>query len=249
MPTPIDFALLAFITIVSPILSATVFFPRFKADVSANKPGARSRAYRRGVISQWLVTAVVGVIWIVEGRTWGDLGFAAPEGARLWIGLAVSGILSGFLLYQPFALSRATSEQIAQLRTTLASLAFMLPHTRGELRWFHVVSITAGICEELLFRGFLVWVLKPFLGIPGALIAGVVLFGLGHAYQGWGGVLKTGIAGLVFAALVFATGWLIPAIMLHAANDLQAGMLSYAMLKDDDAPDAGHLAPGATNPS
>lgn len=104
---------------------------------------------------------------------------------------------------------------------------------------FQRLALTAGICEEVLFRGFLLWYLTPVLGVVGAVVAGAVVFGLGHAYQGKAGVMKTGIVGLL--AGVFATlgGTLLWPIILHAAIDLQGGAVGYLLLREDATPPQG----------
>ena len=61
------------------------------------------------------------------------------------------------------------------------------------------MCVTAGICEELLFRGFLTWYLAHHVGLPVAAAAQVVIFGVAHLYQGFGGIVKTGFAGAFFA--------------------------------------------------
>jgi len=82
----------------------------------------------------------------------------------------------------------------------------------------------AGVCEEILFRGFLIrWLHGGALGLPlvGALAASSLIFGLGHAYQGFKGVLSTAVGGLVLGLLFLLSGQLIPAMVLHALLDLQ----------------------------
>jgi membrane protease YdiL (CAAX protease family) len=55
----------------------------------------------------------------------------------------------------------------------------------------------------------------------GALAASSLIFGLGHAYQGFKGVLSTAVAGLFLGLLFLLSGALIPAMALHALLDLQ----------------------------
>jgi uncharacterized protein len=65
------------------------------------------------------------------------------------------------------------------------------------------VSITAGFCEEFLFRGYFIWVFAPWLGWWGAATLSLAIFAVAHIYQGWNGVLRTGIMGAVFTLLVW----------------------------------------------
>jgi membrane protease YdiL (CAAX protease family) len=88
------------------------------------------------------------------------------------------------------------------------------------------VSLTAGFCEEFLFRGYLIWVFSPWLGWWGAAALSLTFFATGHAYQGWNGVLRTGIVGGLFTLVVAISGSLWPAIALHALHDLGGGIMA-----------------------
>jgi membrane protease YdiL (CAAX protease family) len=79
--------------------------------------------------------------------------------------------------------------------------------------------VTAGICEEWLFRGYLLALLEPTTGTAAAVGISAALFGLAHAYQGVGGILKTGVVGLVMGGLAWATGSIWAPILIHAAAD------------------------------
>jgi uncharacterized protein len=91
--------------------------------------------------------------------------------------------------------------------------------------------VTAGFCEELWFRGFLIAYLAQWIGWWQAAVASSVLFGIGHACQGPAGVPKTTGVGLVFAALYGYSGSLWPSIVLHAAIDVQSGAIGYEALR------------------
>ena len=61
-------------------------------------------------------------------------------------------------------------------------LELMLPHSRAELALFFKLSITAGICEELLYRGYLIWYLSHWLSIYPAAALASLLFGIARGY-------------------------------------------------------------------
>lgn len=100
----------------------------------------------------------------------------------------------------------------------------ILPATPIERWWFAVLSIGAGVSEELLFRGFLLYYLArylPDLNVwPQILIASAV-FGFAHLFQGWRGILATGALGAVFGLLYAVTGSLFVPVVIHAAIDLR----------------------------
>jgi membrane protease YdiL (CAAX protease family) len=91
--------------------------------------------------------------------------------------------------------------------------------------WLLLAWASAALGEELQFRGFLFSRLERlFGGVRGAtalaVVAQAVLFGLGHFYQGWGGVLATGALGLLFGGLfLLAPRNLVPGMVLHGLVD------------------------------
>ena len=80
-------------------------------------------------------------------------------------------------------------------------------------------SATAAVVEEIIYRGYVLWCLGQFMPIWLAAFVSSVAFGLGHAYQGVGGVLKTGAVGFFFAALYLLTGSLLFPIIAHFVLD------------------------------
>jgi membrane protease YdiL (CAAX protease family) len=110
------------------------------------------------------------------------------------------------------------------LAVQLRPVAALLPRTPTERRWFALLAVTAGICEELLYRGFGLAALRwaaPNLGKSTLIILTGAAFGLAHLYQGRLGVTVTGILGAYFAWITIATGSLIPVVVLHALLDLR----------------------------
>jgi uncharacterized protein len=235
MPAAADyvFALLVFVGLT--LFEIFVFFPRFRAAVRRGDPNARRSAYRRAVLGQWSCTAVVVVGWLYVSRPWSALRLTAPGVVQLILSIAVLGALIALALHQTKAIGRLSPERLAAIRPKLGELTFMLPHNPLEYRWFMFLSVTAGICEEVLYRGYLVWLLRGFTGVPLAFLASVLLFGAGHLYQGRSGALKATLAGVAMSLIVLATGWLIPAMFVHAAIDAGAGLLGYRVLSGQPA--------------
>ena len=102
----------------------------------------------------------------------------------------------------------------------------LLPESPLEKVLFSLLSVSAGIGEELAFRGFAV----PALTLVGgsewlAVFLSSVAFGLLHGYQGWLGILRTGMMGFLLAVSFVFSGSLWPAIIAHAALDLVSGLI------------------------
>ena len=109
----------------------------------------------------------------------------------------------------------------------------MLPRTRRDLRHFIGLSITAGIVEEIVYRGFVLWYLGLFMPLWAAVVVSSVAFGLGHSYQGARGGLRCGLIGLVFAIFYIVTGSIWLPIIGHAILDILQGMSVIEILRKD----------------
>lgn len=94
----------------------------------------------------------------------------------------------------------------------------------GRVVWV-AVSFTAGFCEEIAFRGYLMTRLRILLKLNGWLIpvlVSSVAFGVCHAYQGWPGLIVITTYGAMFALLYIRTGSLWPCIIAHFFQDFGA---------------------------
>ena len=97
----------------------------------------------------------------------------------------------------------------------------LMPRNGAEAGWAALLSLNAGIGEELSFRLALPLVATLALGnaIAGLIVAAAA-FGLVHLYQGWIGVAATLLVGLGLAALYLWTGSLAAPMALHVLIDL-----------------------------
>jgi membrane protease YdiL (CAAX protease family) len=127
-----------------------------------------------------------------------------------------------FLYMQHTSVQKLTDEQVAKFREKSSETAGLLPATFKERILFGLTATTAGICEELLCRGFVFWYLGHFLNPWLCVIIASAAFGLAHAYQGPKGIIRTGIVGAIFGLLYILTGSLLFPIIGHIAIDMAA---------------------------
>jgi membrane protease YdiL (CAAX protease family) len=109
----------------------------------------------------------------------------------------------------------------------------LYPVTKKQQIMFVLVSITVGICEEIIFRGFLYNYLQDFffLSASVSLIVVSVVFGLGHFMQGISGVISSTIFGLIMGYLYFVTGSLLVPIIVHILYDAKAIYITRVLQK------------------
>lgn len=242
MPGWLDVALVVLFAAVWPLTEYFVLWPRHVRAVDAGDPGARSRAYTRTLWEQWLLAAAAVALMLSSGRELGVLWLQLPHGWRLWLGVGLPAVYGVLVLTQGRALA-GRPESLAKLRDRLRPLRALVPHTAGEYRLFVPLSFTAGICEEFLFRGYLVWVLQAWIGLLPAAAVSMVVFGLAHAYQGWKFGVRAFFAGIVMGVLALVTGSLLPGMALHALVDLGSGWITFMAMREDSAAAGAGRAP------
>lgn len=104
------------------------------------------------------------------------------------------------------------------------------PHTPMQFFVWFFVSLSAGVCEELVFRGYLLqqltaWTKRPILSI----ILGALLFGSVHLYEGLGAILPLAALALVYGFVVrYFKGDLRAVIVAHTLQDFIVALLLLA---------------------
>ncbi len=105
-----------------------------------------------------------------------------------------------------------------------------MPSSATERAWWWTVSILAGISEEITWRGVQTSLLHTLTGsLALAIVLSAASFGLGHAIQGWKSAAVITAFALGFHGLVLLSGSLLPAMAVHVAYDVTAG-LTYGKL-------------------
>jgi len=216
--------LVAFLIVVTPLWD-WYEIPRLKASAAPRK---KIRFYQKIVAASW-ACAVVAVVTIGLAEAW---TIQREVGEATWLsigtrsGVFVAGLMAGMLIVIMLPAVLALGNEKIRMKAGKAAkkLAFLLPSTGDERRWWWVVCITAGICEEIVYRGFLLHYLHvlPFhWTLTVALVVSSVIFGIGHLYQGIAGAVQTVVIGFLLGALFVMTGSLLLPIAVHAVMDLR----------------------------
>jgi membrane protease YdiL (CAAX protease family) len=238
-------------TFVLAVIVPTLGYRRFRRFLACGDQAVPLRMklalYGRIVGAQWSLLAVMLLILRRHGLSAGDAGECLRDGALTFGGtltlLAVLAVVSWIVL------RRVRRAQPATLLKAVGRLRSLVPAFGLEMAAFAIVCLTAGVCEEMLYRGWMVNVLRAATGSTwAAVVASAIVFGMGHLYQGAKGVLRTGFVGLQLAILYVLVGSLIPGQVLHAGVDLLGGVAGARALSRLSAAEAeqraGHSAPG-----
>ena len=106
-----------------------------------------------------------------------------------------------------------------------ASIQTYLPQRAIEILLWIIVSISAGICEEFVFRGYFQKQFEAYTHIKWlALILQSVLFGVSHGYQGVQACAQIAVFGSLFGGLALWRKSLRPGMMAHAWSDILSGI-------------------------
>ena len=150
--------------------------------------------------------------WANAHAVWRDIGIAA----LVWLGFIVIEGGSSVI----FRTANGPGAKVVKELT---------PHTLLELPLWILVSISAGFCEEFIFRGYLQEQCKRFTGSAAAVTIQAVFFGLGHGYQGWTLMLTIFLIGLLFGIAAALRKSLAPTMLAHGWADSVAGVGAYAL--------------------
>jgi membrane protease YdiL (CAAX protease family) len=191
---------------------------------ASSDPRVKIKSYRRTACWLWSVSVMACVVlgWRSVLTIHRDTGEASwLPGPAFVIGFTGAALLA---LFVPIIVMMRGETTRARVAKSLEKLNFILPGTAEERRWFVLVAITAGVCEEILYRGFLIQYFRKLpvhVGLTEALVVSACVFGIAHLYQGIIGIVQTAILGAFFGVLFVATGSLLLPMILHAAIDLR----------------------------
>lgn len=183
----------------------------------------RVRSYKLTILTETALSLLVLGLWATSARDFTDLGLGLEPAWRWWLGVAIAVVTCVLLTVQTVTLWDDTAK-LANVRRQFGGLRDLLPRNAREERWWIAMSITVGICEELLYRGYLIVVLDVFLELWQSVLLSTLVFGSIHLYQGRSGILKTGAFGLVLVGLFLLTGSLWVPMLIHMAMDIASGI-------------------------
>lgn len=177
--------------------------------------GDASRFYEfwGGILLLHLATTTL-VFWFLksEGLTRKDIGLASSGTA---LAVSIAGLCAAGLI------ATIARELSGYASVDTLGLQAAYPAEREQRVFWIALSLSAGFCEEIVYRGFLIRALQG-QGMPllGAVALSSIAFATIHGLWSWEYFGATALAGGLFAALFLATRRLLPVILIHASIDL-----------------------------
>lgn len=177
---------------------------------------------------------LVMTAWNISGRPWFGLGFDLP----VVHAYALIGIFLIILLYSIDLIHGWINKK--EMMKKIQDLSYIVPTNWEEYKHFIFLAFSAGICEEIIFRGFLVsYLVEQLKDLSGGYILAIIIpaiaFSVSHIYQGWWSVLKIFCISTLLGVIFYYSGSLLWVVILHVAIDLISGLLSiHSFLKSDE---------------
>jgi membrane protease YdiL (CAAX protease family) len=187
----------------------------------------RIASYVTVIVMEWVVVAFIWFglrlrkrsVRALLGENWGGAKQILRD-----IGLAVLFLILANIILTGLGhlLKAAPNESVRNL----------LPHGRVQIGVYLLLSVTAGICEEIIFRGYLQRQFSALLkSTAGAVILQGIIFGASHGYQGPTFMLIIVVYGVLFGMLAQWRRSLRPGMIAHFVQDFSTGVLAGRYLK------------------
>jgi membrane protease YdiL (CAAX protease family) len=112
----------------------------------------------------------------------------------------------------------------------------ILPLNWEEYIYFIPLAFAAGICEEIVYRGylmnyFIILFKNSLINYQLALIVPALLFSISHLYQGWTSVIKIILISLLFSLIFLKSESLLLVMTIHIFIDLVSGYFAMKSTK------------------
>ena len=173
--------------------------------------------------------SVIAMEWLLA---WYALKLARKDGFRLrdwlpsyrsWRELALDVLVAAAF----FFVAQFVLDGVKQLLgpSDAYGVQWLLPRNALEAALWIPVALSAGFCEEVVFRGYIQSQLALLTkSRAAAVLLQSIVFGIAHGYQGWQSLMTTGVYGLLFGIVAAWRGTLRPGIGTHAVQDLIGGL-------------------------
>ncbi len=183
-----------------------------------NQPELRSSFYIQGIVMQWLLfISVMAAMWI-KSDDWMLIGWSMERMLMGWSAIILLVLLS-CVFYSFGSINTKIQHWVAQL---YGHVAHYLPTDRRSYRWGVLLSVSAGICEEVIYRGYLFWQFSLWFDEWLAVMLVNLIFAMTHYSTGLKNALWSFVLGVLFSVIYLFTGDLWLSIVLHVWIDLMA---------------------------
>lgn len=224
IPTLIDQLLVVILGLVLP------FFSGIRGSEQMHKVNFDERTRRRFFLSNslvlWLLAVVVMGIWYWNERPWSLMGFQKIVNQPMtWVATAAFVVFYALEVIQNYFHKDQQQKTFEQWEHNIP----FLPESYRELPAYTLLCLSAAICEEIMYRGFMVnYFINPMKdGFPWiAVVFPAVMFSIAHFYQGYEAMGKIFILSALFGVIFIVSKSLLIVVFLHFLIDLFGGIMA-----------------------
>jgi len=198
----------------------------------------KKRIYINGSFSLFIMGAAVMLVWLLFKRPLSEIGLTQPINFSSWWWMVIVFIL---LYVADTVITLSTKKELDKVIEEFKKRTPFLPTKKSELPEYLLLCFSAGVFEEIVYRGYLVnycWYL--FDGYNYQEMLSVILpafvFSIAHFYQGAKAVVKIFVLAVVFGYLYIFSGSLLMVIILHFLVDAAGGLLTMKYMKEEEPP-------------
>ncbi|PLT29891.1 CPBP family intramembrane glutamic endopeptidase [Peribacillus deserti] len=182
--------------------------------------------YSLVMLYQWGMVGIIFLTFKIKEISFKELGLVSTFSNISSFLYFAAGILTAtvmlFVVYLAIPFGRK------KIIKQFEAIELLIPVGIKQRLVYACVAVTAGFCEEVIYRGFMFHYFKQLdLGLSAMAMAIItsIFFGLAHGYQGWKNVIFTGILGFALARLYISNGSLWVPIILHIIIDIKFAVL------------------------
>lgn len=183
-------------------------------------PGSRMFFFKQTTVLQTVMTILVLGAMAFNNDSIDVIGLGFIREPIYILSLIMTGLLGWWL--EHLMVTRYSQDMLRRDAKKDAAVLFIFPRTDEELKWAIGVSWTVGVCEEILFRGFLYWQLVQWVDVIPALLMTNLLFGIVHYATGLKNATLAFGLGILFSLIFLYTGSLWLPILMHILIDIYA---------------------------
>jgi membrane protease YdiL (CAAX protease family) len=215
----------------------TIFFPisgylkvkNLKKRIAEGENHRKIKFFYSTIFWSWIPIFLIFIMMPISGVSFESIGIKwiniDTSSVSKWILFPAIGFYFFFLFYNIYSIIifKYNEERRAKAAMGIPNdFNSFLPTTQNERGIWDLVSVSAGISEEILYRGYFFFALAvvfPNLSISHILLISTILFGIGHIYLGKE-LIKATLLGLMFGIFYIVFDSVIPVIIFHITQDL-----------------------------
>jgi uncharacterized protein len=196
-----------------------MYFSTARANAGAEP--SRVALYGTTIVWEWLLAAYVLFGLRKRGKALSEATGARWRTARdvlRDIGIALAFWIVALLILGLVAV-------LLRFHGSREAVSAMAPEGAVQITLWILLCLTAGFCEETIFRGYLQKQVHAWTGsAPAGIVLSAAVFGICHIYQGVKAVVVITVYGLLFGILAYRRKSMRPGMMAHALHDTVSGL-------------------------